>query len=99
MITACIFGADAPRTVSTGNGPGRWSRSARDPLKDRRFNGSFPRTEEAVEPFRGEERLQTESESGATLSLKPLDDRLGEAAMLNAAICATFGARRGIPGP
>jgi hypothetical protein len=68
-------------------------------VKDKRSNGCFPRTEGAVEPYRGEERVRVRSEPGATLSLKPLDDRLGEAAMLNAAICATFGARRGIPGP
>jgi hypothetical protein len=59
--------------------------------KDKRSNGCFPRTEGAVEPYRGEERVRVRSEPGATLSLKPLDDRLGEAAMLNAAICATFG--------
>jgi hypothetical protein len=29
--------------------------------------------------------------------LKPLDDRLGEEAMLRAAICNAFGARRGSP--
>ena len=66
-------------------------------MKDRRFNGSFPRTEEAVEPYRGEERLQTQSEPAATLSLRPFDERLGEDAMLNAAICTAFGARRGSP--
>ena len=66
-------------------------------MKDRRSNGFFTRTEEAVEPYRGEERVKIRSEPGATLSLKPLDDKLGEAAMLNAAICTAFGARRGSP--
>ncbi len=67
------------------------------PTNYRRFNGCCPRTEEAVEPYRGEERVQMRSEPGAPLSLKPLDDRLGEAALLNAAICPAVGARRGGP--
>jgi hypothetical protein len=68
-----------------------------DSIPQEGLNGCFPRTEEAVEPYRGEERRQTQSEPGGTLSWKPLDDRLGEDAMLNAAICTAFGARRGSP--
>ncbi len=34
---------------------------------------------------------------GGTLSAKPLDDRLGEAGLLDAAISAAIGARRGSP--
>ncbi len=55
--------------------------------------------DEAVEPYRSEERVEIRSEPRGTLSSKPLDDRFGEAAMLNAAICAAFGARRRIPDP
>ena len=70
--------------------------------KDRRSNGCFPPTEEAVQPYRGEERVQIRSEPGepgATPSLKPLDDRLDEAERVDLAICAALGARRGIPDP
>ena len=86
---------DQKVVVCTSGGRAGWSLYSRK--KDRRSNGCFPRTEEAVDPYRGEERVQIRSEPGAALSAKPLDDRFGEAAMLNAAICTAFGARRGVP--
>lgn len=46
--------------------------------KDRRSNGCFPRAEGTVEPCRVEERVEVRLGHGATLSLKPLDDRLAK---------------------
>ncbi len=88
-----IISASRP-TVST-----QYPRAQKCCPKDKRSNGYFPRTDEAVEPHQHTETDQIRLEPGGRLFSRPLDDRLGDVAMLNAAIWAAFGARRGIPDP